>query len=285
MYLKQKTLNQKVTFEGVGVHNGVHARLTLCPAAVDQGVIIKNTHLPHTSIQIGKVIPEIAHYATVLCQNGWKVGTIEHVMAVIGMLNIDNVIIELEGDEFPILDGSSLPFVEKILMIGLVEQNAQKQFITPRAPLSFYDEQNDRALEILPADNSFDLYIDYQAFFDHPVVKSGSMQCTISHDFFVKELAPARTFGFLSQLPFMQRLGLAKGSSLENTVVIGDSDFINERRFSDECLRHKVLDLLGDLSLLGKRLAGRVKARKTGHSFNRLVIEHFIKNPDAWRFL
>jgi len=282
MYQKQRTLKGEVVFEGIGVHSGEISRLVLKPSDANQGIIISRAGAPQCRIEVGKVIPEEAMYATVIRQNGWKFSTIEHVMAAIGMLNIDNVIIELKGGEFPILDGSSLPFAEKIMKIGMTELDAQKEYITPRETVIFTDEKGDRRIEIEPAEDT-NLYIDYEATFDSPVLGSSSMKCLVSEDTFLKEIAPARTFGFLKQLPFMQKHGLAKGASLENTIVIGESGFINKRRFDDECVRHKVLDLLGDLTLLGKRLAGKVKARKTGHAFNRLIIEHFINNQNAWR--
>jgi UDP-3-O-[3-hydroxymyristoyl] N-acetylglucosamine deacetylase len=283
MYQKQKTLKGEVVFEGIGVHSGMSSRLVLRPSAADSGIVISRTGSPHCRIEIGKVVPEEAMYATVIRQNGWKFSTIEHVMAAIGMLNIDNVTIELKGDEFPILDGSSLPFAEKIVKTGFCEQSAKKDFITPRKTITFSDEKSGRLIEITSAEEDTNLYVDYEAVFDNPVLGSSTMNCCLSEDLFLKEIAPARTFGFLEQLPFMHKHGLAKGASLENTIVIGQDGFINKLRFDDECVRHKVLDLLGDLSLLGKRLAGRVKAKKTGHSFNRLVIEHFVNNQDAWK--
>lgn len=283
MYQKQKTLKEEVVFDGIGIHSAVAARLILKPSGVNEGIIISRAGSPDCCIKVGKIVPEKAMYATVIRQNGWRFSTIEHVMAVVGMLNIDNIIIELNGDEFPILDGSSLPFAEAILKAGFCEQNSKKEFVTPRETVTFTDEKSGRLIEIKPAEDDNRLYIDYEAVFDNPILGSSTMSCCLSENTFLKEIAPARTFGFLDQLPFMHKHGLAKGASLENTIVIGDNGFINERRFDDECVRHKVLDLLGDLALLGKRLAGRVTAKKTGHAFNRLVIEHFINNQDAWK--
>lgn len=284
MLAKQSTLSGTVRFEGIGVHNGKNGVLTLKPSAINSGIILLNSKDPSKIIEVGKVIPIDTQYATVLNNgNGWTISTIEHLMAAIGGLEIDNVIIEVEGTEFPIMDGSSLPFVKEIIKVGTIEQNANKHYITPREVLSFKDEKHSRTLDIIPAkDNDNNLYLEFEADFDHPHIPSSSMQCCLSKEIFLREIAPARTFGVLEQLPFLKQHGLAKGASLDNTVVVTKDGFVNKQRFSDECVRHKILDLLGDLTLLGKKLVGTIKAKRTGHSFNRKVIEHYIISPEKW---
>jgi len=290
MLKKQKTLNQTLIFEGIGVHSGLPAVVTLHPADPNFGIIIRNKAFPNQPMEIGKIVPEHAMHATVVKHQNWFVSTIEHLMAAIFVAELDNVIIEIEGVEVPILDGSALPFIQKILDGGIREQEETKTFLTPKAFLKFEDAQG-RYIEITPAQalpsggRDTTLFVDYKAEFNHPLAGNPSLQGAITCDFFVHEVAPARTFGFLEQLPYLRQHGLAKGTSLGNTVVIGQEELLNDMRLSDECVRHKFLDLIGDLSLLGKNLIGSIKAHKTGHSFNRLVIDHYIKHPEEWELV
>src|SRR5579862_6004089 len=282
MQKQQKTLNQIIIFEGIGVHTGLPAVITLYPAQPNTGLVIRNKAFPSQPIMIGKIVPEHAMHATVIKHQNWFVSTIEHLMAAIFVAELDNVLIEIEGVEVPILDGSALPFIQKILEVGIQVQEAVKTFLTPKAFLKFEDAQG-RYIEITPAQalpsgtRDTTLFVDYRAEFNHPLAGNPVLQGAITCDFFIQEVAPARTFGFLDQLPFLRQHGLAKGTSLGNTVVIGQEELLNNMRIDDECVRHKFLDLIGDLSLLGKNLIGSIKAHKTGHSFNRLVIEHYIK--------
>jgi UDP-3-O-[3-hydroxymyristoyl] N-acetylglucosamine deacetylase len=187
----------------------------------------------------------------------------------------------VSGLEIPILDGSALFFVNRIKEVGLHEQSAKKTFLTPKKTLVFEDKDHDRILKIVPARDTV-LTFDYVADFEHPLLSKGELQGTMSLDFFITHIAAARTFGFLEQLPFLRRHGLAKGTTLGNTVVIGEEEFLNDKRFEDEFVRHKFLDLVGDLALLGKNLAGSIIAQKTGHNFNRLVVKHYVENPEEW---
>ncbi len=285
---KQKTLKQEVVFSGIGVHSGALAKITLKPAVCDYGIVLKNAHNPQHEIKIGSIVPEAAMHATVIKNDEWGVSTIEHLLAALRMLGVDNVAVHIEGPEIPILDGSSLPFIQEMHECGIVEQEAQKRFMTPKEQLTFEDEKG-RLIEINPGsldDDSDDLIkLDYQASFQHPLVGDGQVKNVITQKYFLERVAPARTFGFVEQLPFLRKHGLAQGSSLGNTVVIGSDELINEPRFSDEFTRHKVLDLIGDLGLLEYQLVGSVKARNTGHSFNRLVVDHSLKYPELWKII
>ena len=281
----QTTIAQPITFSGIGVHCGKLSTVTLHPAAAHAGLSMVNKLYPNHPLHLGTVVPEAAMHATVLNQGSWMVSTVEHLVAAIALLGIDNVVIEIDGAEVPILDGSALPFVQVILERGLVELDAPKQYIAPKELIRLSDEQG-RWIEIAPHANIDDrsLSVDYVAEFKHPLVGRLEFAGEITPDQFVCDIAPARTFGFLQQLPYLRAHKLAQGSSLGNTLVIDDEQLMNDPRFDDECVRHKVLDLLGDLALLGKNLAGTVKAFKTSHAFNRLVIKHFIENPVAWSF-
>lgn len=286
---KQKTLKEEFCVEGIGIHSGLNSKILLKPALPNSGVVVKNANFPGINIKIGRVIPIEAKYATILGYENWRVSTLEHLMAALNGLGVDNVVIEVDGSEIPIMDGSAYPFVEKILKVGVEEQDARKFFLTPKEPLFFEDKQEGRSIEIVPSQGGSDnngvdknLYIEYEADFKYPFVGEGKIGCCLSKDFFIKEIAPARTFGFIEELPFLKKNGLAKGASLDNTLVIGENGYLNERRFEDEFVRHKLLDMIGDIFLLGKKLIGKVKAKKTGHSFNRLIIEHYVNNPKKW---
>ncbi|MFA6534639.1 MAG: UDP-3-O-acyl-N-acetylglucosamine deacetylase [Candidatus Babeliales bacterium] len=282
---QQKTLKQEVVFEGIGVHSGQLARVVLKPAAQDFGIVFTNTAFPDAVFKIGSVIPEVAMQATVLKNSIWALSTTEHLLAAIVATGLDNVLIEVSGFEIPIMDGSAAPFVQGFLDCGFQLQNAVKKYITPKEKLRFEDKAG-RFIEIYPAqDKSTDLHISYTADFANKLVGNSQFECLLTPEFFAQNIAPARTFGFLEQLPQMRKLGIAKGTSLGNTVVLSNEGFLNETRFEDECVRHKVLDLIGDLSLLGLSLAGKVIAAKTGHSFNREVVVHYISNPDQWRVI
>lgn len=284
----QKTLKKDIVFEGIGVHSGIASTIILHPASANSGIVFSNPKCPSEQFKIGSTIPEVAMQATVLKQKSWMLSTVEHLLAAIISVGLDNVLIEVNGFEIPILDGSALPFAQAILEAGLQEQPTTKKYITPKHVLRFEDLKTGRSLEIVPAQTlsdgrfDFELKIDYVADFTHKLIGSANFSCTVTSAFFVKEIAPARTFGFLEQLPQIRQYGLAKGTSLGNTVVLSNDGFLNEPRFDDECVRHKILDLIGDLGLLGLQLVGTVKACKTGHNFNREVVVSFISNPEEW---
>lgn len=288
---KQKTLKKEFFIEGIGVHSGLNSRVLLKPAPPNSGVVVRNANFPDMNIEIGKVIPIKAKYATVLSYESWSISTLEHLLAAVSTLGVDNLIIDVDGPEVPIMDGSAYPFVKEILKVGVEEQNYRKLFLTPKKPLLFKNEREGRLIEISPAQEKKEgqldknLYVEYEADFGHPLVGEGKINCCLSKDLFIKEIAPARTFGFIEELPVLRKNGLAKGASLNNTLVIGENGYLNKRRFKDEFVRHKLLDMIGDMALLGKKLIGNVKAKRTGHGFNRLVVEHYVNKPEEWVFV
>lgn len=281
--MKQKTIKKETFIEGIGVHLGQSSKVILKPAPVNSGIVFFNPKFPKEKIVLGKIIPERAIHASVLKGERLVISTIEHLMATISAFQIDNLLIEIHGIEIPILDGSAVPFVEIIESAGLKDQDMNKSFLTPRKKLVFEDLQSGRYLEILPAkDKDMNLYFDYTVNFKHHLVGTENLKDMFVFDYFKNNIAPARTFGFLEQLPFLRSQGLANGTSLGNTVVIGEEEFLNEPRFDNEFVRHKLLDLIGDLALLGKNLAGSVNAKRTGHNFNRLVVKDYVNNPNNW---
>ena len=282
---QQKTIQKQIVISGIGVHSGIASTVILRPAPANSGITLINPKFPDEPIKIGTIIPEHAMHATVIQQKSWAISTIEHLMAAIVGLGIDNLIVEVSGPEVPILDGSALPFVHAIIQAGISKQEAAKQFLTPKEPLEFEYEGKQIRIEPLETGKEPLLTVHYSVDFGHPLVKDTKIEGVIITDFFTKEIAPARTFGFLEQLPMLRKHGLAKGTTLGNTVVVGEEEFLNEKRFEDEFVRHKLLDLLGDLSLLGRPLVGNIIAHKTGHNFNRQVIEHYLKKPGKWKLL
>ncbi len=289
--MKQKTIKKLFSITGIGVHNGILSTIELSPAAVNTGIVFINKQAPGEFMKIGTIVPEAAPHATVIKYNNWAVSTVEHLMAALWALDIDNITIQVDGamTEIPILDGSGLPFIQALQEEGeVVEQDAQKIFITPKSEIVIEDT-NGRFIKLFACKNqpgeNFSLGLSYAAAFEHSLLGEQNFTGFTTQEFFVREIAPARTFGFLEQLPMLRQHKLALGSSLGNSVVVGPEGFLNELRFEDEFVRHKVLDLIGDLALLGKKLVGTVQAHKTGHSFNRRIIEHFIKHPECWEFI
>lgn len=285
--LNQKTLARRVTFKGLGVHTGIFSEIVLWPAPVNTGIVFYNTNSAHKcSIKIGSVIPDSAMHATVITCNHkkWSISTIEHLMAALGMLEISNVIIETNTNEIPILDGSSFIFIQEIIDAGITQQFAQHKKISPLSPRVFSDNDG-RSITIEPIQNNQQLLkIDYITEFNHPFIPSSHFSHIISQNFFTQTIAPARTFGLLEQLPYLREQQLVKGASLGNSLVISKNGILNHQRFFDECIRHKVLDLIGDLMLLGAPLVGHVKAKKTSHNFNRLVIQDYLNHPQCWTY-
>ena len=289
--MNQKTIKNEICFEGLGVHFGIKSKVILKPSSQDTGIVFVNPKFPLNKIELGKIIPEVAMHASVIKHENLMISTVEHLMAAISSFGIDNLVIEVHGLEIPILDGSAAPFVYEIEKAGVLEQSINKTFLTPKEKISFEDKEG-RSIEVLSAafsdtSNSYDtnLYFEYFADFQHPLVGKDSLAGVLDSEYFSCQIAAARTFGFLEQLPFLRRHGLAKGTTLGNTVVIGEEEFINDKRFENEFVRHKLLDLFGDLALLGKNLAGSIKAKKTGHSFNRLIVQHFVEHPEKWTLI
>lgn len=286
MQLQQCTVAKSVTFSGVGVHSGKQSSVRVMPAKANTGIVFRHKELPGQPIKIGSIVPEEAMHATVLRSGRLVISTVEHLMAALHALGIDNVEIEVDSCEVPILDGSALSFLQMLMEIDVQCYQDAKKFITPCQAIELKDEESGRSLTIEPAQNEkFSLDISYQADFAHPLVGRQQLQGVLSPDFFLNEVAAARTFGFLDQLPFLRKHGLAQGTSLGNTVVVGPEGYMNELRFTDEFVRHKFLDLVGDLYLMGHQLIGKVSAYKTGHSFNRLVVKSMLEDPHLWKLV
>jgi UDP-3-O-acyl N-acetylglucosamine deacetylase len=268
----QKTIRKQVSLAGIGLHSGERVTMTLSPAAADTGVLFRAAD--------GTFIPANAEHvvdtrsATTVGAFGVKVRSIEHLMAALAGLGIDNVLVDVDAEELPAADGSAKPFVELLESAGRVSLPAPRQRLTIEDPIRVGDEN--RWLEIVPSDA---FRISYTLDNSHPVIGLQVASFAVTEQVFVDELGPARTYGFLKDVPFMRRHGLARGGSLDNAVVVGKRIVLNDHlRFADEFVRHKVLDLVGDLHTLGRAIVGHVVGRNAGHALNHelaLAIQKF----------
>ncbi|MEA1927535.1 MAG: UDP-3-O-acyl-N-acetylglucosamine deacetylase [Candidatus Auribacterota bacterium] len=262
----QHTIAQETSIRGIGVHSGLEATLILKPAPANHGFSFCRVDLPGDPTVKATVDAVIGtDHGTTLGLEGGEVRTIEHLLAAFTGLGIDNVIIELDGPEVPVMDGSALPFIEKIRAAGGRTLDKPRESIILSRPV--HVAESGMILTALPADEfRICCVIDY----NHPLLQSQYLSLPITPDTFEKEVAPARTFGFYRDALTLMEKGLIKGTSLENTVVIGDDNIFTRGglRFENECVRHKILDLIGDLSLLGRPLKALIIAIKSGHGIN-----------------
>ncbi|HDR14737.1 MAG TPA: UDP-3-O-acyl-N-acetylglucosamine deacetylase [Desulfobacteraceae bacterium] len=279
----QRTLKESVGCTGVGLHSGERVHLTIKPAASNTGIRFVRTDLPdRPSVRACFENVVDTTLATTLGVNGCRVCTVEHVLAALFGLGIDNAVIELDGAEVPIMDGSAAPFVFLLKSAGILQQSAPKNFIVIRKP--FKVDDGARSVEIHP---SRELKITYTIEFDHPLVRSQHFSLNFSGKDFVREISKARTFGFLKDVQMLKDNGFAKGGSLDNAVVIDDNHVLNEDglRYKDEFVRHKILDFIGDLSVLGCPVIGHFVVNKSGHFLNHLMLREFKKATDHWKLL
>ena len=265
MQEKQKTIAKEAYFSGIGLHTGNLTTITFKPAPHNSGITFYRVDLPDKPA----VIADIDHVVdvsrgTTIGINGVKVHTVEHVLASAAGLGIDNLNIEVDANEIPVGDGSAMQFMQTLKRAGIVEQDAERNFIKITQPV--YYKNNDVTLSILPAD---ELRMTMTISYDHEAVGTQYASYTITPETFEKEIAPARTFCFLRDVKMLQEQGLIRGGSLENAVVIGDDAILNDDlRFTDEFVRHKILDLLGDMYLLGRPVKGHVIGVKSGHAMH-----------------
>jgi len=275
----RQTLASDVTLEGIGLHSGEPVRMRLVPAEPGSGIVFVRTdrggvRLPATLDYAGP-----SFYATVLQRDGVKVSTIEHVMAALYALQIDDLSIELDGAEVPILDGSARPFVDAILEAGRVELPVERCYMTLVRPVVV--TEHEKRIAAYPA---AEYRVTYAIDFDHPVVGYQELSVGLWRDGdFAEKLAPARTFTFEAEVAMLREKGLALGGSLDNALVVGDAGVLNaDMRFPDEFVRHKMLDLTGDLSLLGRPLRAHVVAYRAGHDLHARLARRIWNSPDCW---
>src|SRR3989475_10479027 len=260
--MRQNTIRKSGNSEGVGLHAGKVARVTIAPAPADAGVVFK-AHATGERIPARAESVVNSHSATTLGVNGTRIQTVEHVMAAAAGLGIDNIEIDVDGPEIPALDGSAKPFVALLAAAGRVQQSARRRMLSLPCPLRVGGAG--RWIQIVPSGT---FRISYTLDNEHPAIGTQVLSWTPTERSFVEAFAPARTYGFLKDLGLMRKNGLARGGSLDNAIVLGNRGALTGLRYRDEFVRHKILDLLGDLALLGRPLQGHVIARNGGHALN-----------------
>ncbi|ABC32526.1 UDP-3-0-acyl N-acetylglucosamine deacetylase [Hahella chejuensis KCTC 2396] len=280
--IKQRTLKNIIRATGVGLHSGEKVYLTLKPAPVDTGVVFCRTDLdpiveiPARAENVGETL-----LSTTLVKSGVKIATVEHLLSALAGLGIDNCYVELSAAEVPIMDGSAGPFVFLIQSAGIAEQDAPKKFIRIKREVTVTDE--DKRATFVPFDG---FKVTFSIDFDHPVIKGRSQETVIdfSSTSFVKEVSRARTFGFMRDIEKLRAMNLALGGSMDNVIVVDDFKILNEDglRYEDEFVKHKVLDAIGDLYLLGNSLIGEFKGHKSGHGLNNKLLRELLSQKDAW---
>ncbi len=279
-YHKQTTLAQNVALSGTGVHSGKRTNITIKPARENHGIKFRRVDLPGTQdIQaLFKLVVDTS-LATVLGTNGAIVSTIEHLMASFTGLDIDNALVEVDDYEMPIMDGSAKDFTRALTAAGTIEQDAPKHFIIVKKTIQVQDQ--DKSVMVLP-EPCFKITCSID--FPHPLIGKQRIIYDRANNNFEQEVSRARTFGFIKDLELLKKLSLGRGGSLDNAIVIDKDRILNEEglRYPDEFVRHKLLDSLGDFSLLGMPIQGHIITHKSGHTLNHLFIKTFLENKDCW---
>lgn len=280
--IKQRTLKNAIKATGVGLHTGQKVFLTLLPAPIDSGIVFRRVDLnPPVEIEAKAENVGDTTLSTTLMKGDVRVSTVEHLLSAMAGLGIDNAIVEVSAPEVPIMDGSAGPFVFLIQSAGIEEQNAAKKFIRIKRPVSVKD--GDKEASFLPFDG---FKVSFSIEFDHPVFRDRKLNASVdfSSTSFVKEVSRARTFGFMNDFEYLRSKGLAKGGSVKNAIVVDEFRILNEDglRYEDEFVKHKILDAIGDLYLLGNSLIGEFKAHKSGHALNNRSLRQLMADKESW---
>ena len=283
--INQHTLKNSVRATGLALHTGKQVNLILGPGPVDSGIVFRRTDLnEEMSVHAHALNVGSTHMATSLSNGRDEISTIEHLMSALSGLGIDNATVEVNAAELPIMDGSAAPFVFLIQSAGILEQDAPKKFL--RVLKTIKHEESDFSVELRPYEG---FKISYTLEYDHPVFAAHEHTATVdfSSMSFLKEVCRARTFGFLADIEKLQDMDLAKGGSLDNAIVVDDSKILNEDglRVRDEFVKHKVLDAIGDLYLLGCSLIGSFHGHKSGHGPNNALLRKLLATPDAYEIV
>ncbi|MEE9331499.1 MAG: UDP-3-O-acyl-N-acetylglucosamine deacetylase [Methylophilaceae bacterium] len=283
--LKQRTLKKQVSATGVGLHNGEKVTLTLLPAAIDTGITFRRTDLPGTpEIQATPDAVSDTRMCSALEKNGARVATVEHLMSALAGLGVDNIIVEISASEIPIMDGSAGPFIFLLQSAGISEQAAPKKFIRVKSQVEVVEE--DKWVRFDPYHG---FKMDFTIDFAHPVFEnSGSnVKIDFADNSYIDDISRARTFGFMHEVEYLRANGLARGGSLDNAIVLDEFRVLNTDglRYEDEFAKHKVLDAIGDLYMLGHPLLGAYTAYKSGHGLNNQLIRTLVADADAWEYV
>src|SRR6476620_7698118 len=277
----QRTLRRPVSCTGIGLHSGNKVTLSLKPAPADSGIRFQRADLG--GLEIPAVVTHLGgiQYQTGLTREAVSVETVEHLLAALTALGIDNVIVELNSPEVPIMDGSAAPFVYLVNEAGVKRLPAPRRYLKALRPISL--TQGDKRIALYPSDH---FKVTYSISFDHPLLRHQSRTMRITEESFVEDIAPARTFGFLKEVEMLRQRGLALGGSLDNAIVLGETGVLNNAlRFEDEFVRHKILDVIGDLSLVGHPVVGHLVAHRGGHALHTSFASRILEEVDAWRLV
>ncbi len=273
----RRTLQREVGCTGIGLHTGKPVRLTLKPAPPDHGIRFRRTD---SGVDIPATLESVTRldHATTLQHGGSSVSTVEHVLAAIRSLGVDDALIEVDGPEIPILDGSAAPFVILLHEAGLRAARSQRRYLKVLKTIEIV-----RGAKLVRISPSEQFSISYTIGFDHPLLRHQALKVKVTAQCFTEDIAPARTFGFMRDVEALRRAGLALGGSLENAVVIGESGVLNNKlRFPDEFVRHKILDAIGDLALIGHPVLGHFEAVRAGHALHAALAQKLVESRDAW---
>jgi UDP-3-O-[3-hydroxymyristoyl] N-acetylglucosamine deacetylase len=283
--MRQRTLRNSIKATGLSLHTGEKVYVTLHPADVDTGIVFRRVdldpvlELPARAGNVGDTT-----LSTCLVVGGARVSTVEHLLAALAGMGIDNAYVDIYGPEIPIMDGSAAPFVFLIQSAGILEQDAGKKFIRIKRKVTV--EDGDKVVSLLPYDG---FKLSFTIDFDHPVFDESSThsELVFSSESFIRQVSRARTFGFIHEIEHLRSRGLARGGSVDNAIVVDDKQILNKDglRYEDEFVRHKLLDAIGDLYLLGHSLIGEFRAYKSGHGLNNTILRALLAQPDAWEMV
>ena len=277
MFVQRKTINTSVSITGIGLHSGIYTTVELRPVPAGSGVTFVRADLDGLRIPVLQASTTALDHATTVGKDDVQVGTVEHLLAALMACGITDVDIEIDGPEVPIIDGSALPFMHLIDAAGVRELDAEIAVLRLREPVEVVE--GDKSIRIVPAKN---LSIKYKIDFNHPVIGRESFHFDFGHDSFLKKIAAARTFGFMRDVEKLRAAGLARGGSVENAVVLDDKGVVNgPLRFKDEFVRHKILDLVGDLALVGRPIAGEITAYRAGHALHSKFVAKILEVASA----
>jgi UDP-3-O-[3-hydroxymyristoyl] N-acetylglucosamine deacetylase len=276
----QRTLRRAISCVGIGLHSGNKVQLSLKPAPVDFGIRFRRTdqgdhEVPAKVQHLGGI-----QLATALSRNEVSVETVEHLLAALVSMGIDNVLIELNSPEVPIMDGSAAPFIYLIQEAGVKQQTSARKYLKIVRPIAL--SRGDKRIALYPSDH---FKVTYSISFDHPLLRHQTRTIRITEESFIEEIAPARTFTFLKDVEMLRQNGLALGGSLENAIVLGETGVLNALRFQDEFVRHKILDAVGDLALVGHPVIGHLVAHRAGHALHTEFAGKILEARDCWRLV
>jgi UDP-3-O-[3-hydroxymyristoyl] N-acetylglucosamine deacetylase len=274
----EQTVRAAVECSGVGLHSGVKVKMRIVPASPGTGIVFRRTDLDDFQVEAtGRNVAKVS-YATSLMKKGVLISTTEHALSAFVGMGVDNAFVELDNLELPILDGSALPIVEMIQSVGLRRQKRPRQYLRVLKPIEV--REGEKFVGLYPAEN---FSVCYTINFPHPLIGEESICVDLSRGDYANDIAPARTFGFLHEVEALRNMGLIRGASEDNAIVLTRDGIQNgPLRFQDEFVRHKVLDLIGDLSLIGHQVLGRVVADRAGHAMHTALVSRLMRDPSSW---